>query len=59
MASEVKERGLDLITPAWTMLDLTPQGRGEWRPKLEYPTKSQASGAWSGAVATDEDDGKG
>lgn len=45
MATDVKERGLDLITPAWTMLDLTPQGRGEWRPKLEYPTKSQASGA--------------
>jgi predicted dithiol-disulfide oxidoreductase (DUF899 family) len=25
-------RGLDLLSPVWHMLDLTPQGRGEWMP---------------------------
>jgi predicted dithiol-disulfide oxidoreductase (DUF899 family) len=29
-------RGIDLMTPFWNILDLTPEGRGEWMPKLEY-----------------------
>ena len=29
-------RGIDLLTPFWNILDLTPAGRGDWRPKLEY-----------------------
>jgi len=29
-------RGIDLMTPFWNILDLTPDGRGEWMPKLEY-----------------------
>jgi predicted dithiol-disulfide oxidoreductase (DUF899 family) len=29
-------RGIDLLTPFWNILDLTPAGRGEWMPKLEY-----------------------
>lgn len=37
MDSEIKERGIDLLSPIWHMLDLTPQGRGDWYTKLEYP----------------------
>lgn len=29
-------RGLDLLAPIWNLLDLTPQGRGDWMPSLEY-----------------------
>ncbi len=31
-------RGLDLLSPLWNFLDLTPEGRGEWMPKLKYGT---------------------
>ena len=37
MASDIPERGIDLLSPIWNMLDLTPQGRGDWYTKLEYP----------------------
>lgn len=30
-------RGLDLLTPVWNFLDLTPTGRGPWMPRLTYP----------------------
>ena len=33
---EVEYRGLDLYTPVWNLLDLLPQGRGEWMPSVEY-----------------------
>lgn len=36
MSSEIKERGIDLLNPLWHILDLTPQGRGDWYTKLEY-----------------------
>jgi predicted dithiol-disulfide oxidoreductase (DUF899 family) len=42
MSPEIKERGLDLMSPIWHLLDLTPQGRGNWYCKLEYPLKSHA-----------------
>lgn len=29
-------RGLDLLNPLWNLLDLTPGGRGDWMPKMEY-----------------------
>ena len=31
------ERGIDLLTPVYNMLDLTPQGRGNWYASLQYP----------------------
>ena len=37
MGEDVKERGIDLLTPVYNMLDLTPQGRGDWYAKLAYP----------------------
>jgi predicted dithiol-disulfide oxidoreductase (DUF899 family) len=29
-------RHLDAIWPLWGVLDLTPQGRGDWNPNLSY-----------------------
>src|SRR3954447_26651044 len=34
MSSEIQERGIDLLSPIWHVLDLTPQGRGDWYTKL-------------------------
>jgi predicted dithiol-disulfide oxidoreductase (DUF899 family) len=42
MSPEIKERGIDLMSPIWHVLDLTPQGRGNWYAKLEYPMTSHA-----------------
>ena len=38
MSPEIKERGIDLLSPIWHVLDLTPPGRGHWYAKLQYPT---------------------
>lgn len=27
-------RGLDLLSPVWHLLDLTPEGRGDWMPSI-------------------------
>jgi predicted dithiol-disulfide oxidoreductase (DUF899 family) len=43
MASDIKERGIDLLSPIWNILDLTPHGRGDWYTKLEYPKQAQTS----------------
>jgi predicted dithiol-disulfide oxidoreductase (DUF899 family) len=43
MASDIQERGIDLLSPIWNILDLTPQGRGDWYPKLEYLKQAQTS----------------
>jgi predicted dithiol-disulfide oxidoreductase (DUF899 family) len=29
-------RGMDLLSPVWHFLDLTPEGRGDWMPRREY-----------------------
>ncbi|MER6422519.1 DUF899 family protein [Streptomyces sp. NPDC001137] len=36
MADDIKERGIDLLTPVWHLLDLTPRGRGDWYPSIDY-----------------------
>lgn len=36
MADDRRERGIDLLCPVWHLLDLTPQGRGDWYPSLNY-----------------------
>jgi predicted dithiol-disulfide oxidoreductase (DUF899 family) len=28
--------GIDLLCPTWHVLDLTPQGRGDWYSSLSY-----------------------
>jgi predicted dithiol-disulfide oxidoreductase (DUF899 family) len=30
----------DLLDPVWNMFDVTPEGRGDFEPKLEYPEAS-------------------
>ena len=42
MANDIKERGIDLLTPVWNILDLTPQGRRDWYAELGYGTKVHA-----------------
>lgn len=44
MSQDIRERGLDLLMPVYNVLDLTPQGRGDWYADLAYGTKVQASG---------------
>src|SRR6516162_1970855 len=41
MASDIRERGIDLLNPVWHFLDLTPQGRGSWYASLAYGSKVQ------------------
>jgi predicted dithiol-disulfide oxidoreductase (DUF899 family) len=36
MADDIAQRGIDLLSPVWHVLDLTPQGRGEWFADLDY-----------------------
>ncbi len=42
MSADVHERGIDLLTPTWNLLDLTPQGRGDWYASLRYPSDSSS-----------------
>ncbi|MGA2835629.1 MAG: DUF899 family protein [Acidimicrobiales bacterium] len=37
LSEEVEERGIDLLCATWHLLDLTPQGRGDWYAALDYP----------------------
>jgi len=36
MAEDIKQRGIDLLTPVYNLLDLTPEGRDDWYAKLTY-----------------------
>ncbi|HJQ84915.1 MAG TPA: DUF899 family protein [Candidatus Binatia bacterium] len=44
MAPDIDERGIDLMTPIWHILDLTPRGRGTWYTGLDYPAKVHPAG---------------
>ncbi|HXD29531.1 MAG TPA: DUF899 family protein [Pyrinomonadaceae bacterium] len=48
LAENIKERGIDELTPIFNMLDLTPQGRGSWYASLDYGTKIQGAQAARG-----------
>jgi predicted dithiol-disulfide oxidoreductase (DUF899 family) len=37
------ERGLDLLSPVWQVLDLTPEGRGDWDPANSYAGRVRGS----------------
>ncbi len=39
MADDIDQRGIDLLSPVWNILDLTPQGRGDWYAELSYPAR--------------------
>ena len=43
LSSDIEERGIDLYTPVWHILDLTPQGRGDWIADLGYGTSVSAA----------------
>lgn len=43
VSSDIKERGLDLLCPVYHVLDLTPQGRGDWYADLSYGTRVHAA----------------
>lgn len=36
LAGDRRERGIDLLSPVWHLLDRTPRGRGDWYPSLNY-----------------------
>jgi predicted dithiol-disulfide oxidoreductase (DUF899 family) len=36
MAEDINQRGIDLLTPVYNMLDLTPGGRDDWYADLTY-----------------------
>jgi predicted dithiol-disulfide oxidoreductase (DUF899 family) len=36
MADDINQRGIDLLTPVYNTLDLTPGGRGDWYAELSY-----------------------
>lgn len=38
-AELLEGRGIDLLSPVWNYFDLTPDGRGDMLPSLEYPIK--------------------
>ena len=40
MSGKIRERGIDLLSPVWHLLDLTPQGRGDWYAGLDYPART-------------------
>jgi predicted dithiol-disulfide oxidoreductase (DUF899 family) len=43
LAHDIKERGVDELNPVWNILDLTPQGRGEFYASLDYGTEVRAA----------------
>jgi predicted dithiol-disulfide oxidoreductase (DUF899 family) len=43
LSPEVRERGIDRLTPTWNLLDLIPQGRGDWYASLDYPGSAGSS----------------
>ncbi len=43
MAEDIKQRGLDLLCPVYNILDLTPQGRGDWYASFNYAPKVYAA----------------
>lgn len=36
MMGDDNYRGMDLLSPVWNMLDLLPNGRGDWMPSVKY-----------------------
>ena len=36
ISDDMRQRGIDQLCPTWHLLDLTPQGRGDWYSQLSY-----------------------
>jgi predicted dithiol-disulfide oxidoreductase (DUF899 family) len=43
LSEDIDQRGIDEYIPIWNILDLTPQGRGNWAASLAYGTKVRAT----------------
>ena len=43
VSKDIKERGQDLLCPVYNVLDITPQGRGDWYASFNYPPKVENS----------------
>lgn len=43
MSDDIPERGIDLLSPVWHVLDLTPHGRGDWYAELDYSRREEVS----------------
>jgi predicted dithiol-disulfide oxidoreductase (DUF899 family) len=43
LAEDVRERGLDLLSPVYHLLDYTPRGRGDWYAGLDYGVEAPAA----------------
>lgn len=43
MSTDIKERGLDLLFSVYNILDITPQGRGNWYASFNYSPKPPAA----------------
>ena len=43
LGEDIEERGIDEWNPIWNILDMTPQGRGDWYASLDYGTKVKAA----------------
>ena len=43
LADDINQRGIDLLTPVYNMLDLTPRGRGDWYAELSYQPRERAT----------------
>jgi predicted dithiol-disulfide oxidoreductase (DUF899 family) len=43
MSEDFDERGIDLLSPVWHLLDLTRHGRGDWYPALSYQAGPEPS----------------
>jgi len=44
MGGDIRERGIDLLTPVYNMLDLVPEGRDDWYASLDYGTEARRAG---------------
>jgi predicted dithiol-disulfide oxidoreductase (DUF899 family) len=43
MGPDIQQRGIDLLSPIWHFMDLTPQGRGRWFASLDYGTRAHTT----------------
>lgn len=48
MDTEIDQRGIDLLSPVWHLLDLTPQGRDDWYAELAHASRPPVEHAPSG-----------
>src|SRR5947207_13463293 len=44
MSESIRERGIDLLSPVYNVLDITSQGRGNWYGSFDYAPKLRGAG---------------